>query len=210
MTKRRGIRTQRIAAICASGLVLAGGAAATSLAAWSDTEWVSGGVGTVPGISTSIFQVQQNTTVSDEGAWTDEPESPGGIIAFVDASGLTPGDTAYGFVRLRTVEDSLAGTVTLDSGAHTGPDALYDTLRYGAGLVATPADCAAGVFGVGDDDLVAFGSSLATTGAPTFSIAADAQAEQIVCFAVTLPPGSPSSLQGLSTVPEWVFQSESA
>jgi hypothetical protein len=180
------------------------------MAAWSDTEWVAGGVGTVPGVSTSVFQVQQNTTVDDDGAWTDEPESPGGIIAFVDASGLTPGDTAYGFVRLRTVEDSLAGIVTLGAGTHTGPDALFDALRYGAGLVTSPSECSAGAFTTGDDDLVAFGTPLATTGSASFSIAADAQSERIVCFAITLPSGSPATLQGLTTVPEWVFQSESS
>jgi hypothetical protein len=211
MDKRaiQGNRTQRIAAILASGLVLASGAVATSMAAWSDTEWVVGGVGTAPGISTSIFQVQQNTTAADEGAWVDEPDSPGGVIAFVDASGLTPGDTAYGFVRLRTVEDSLAGVVTMQPAAHTGPDALYDALEYGAGLVATPAECAAGQFGAGDDTLVAFGAALDAAVAPTFSIAEDAQSEMIVCFAVTLPAGAPASLQGLTTLPEWVFQSES-
>ena len=103
-SRSRGI--QKAAAIGAAGLVVASGIAVASLAAWTDTEWVQGGVGTVPGISTSTFAMQQNTTTG--AAWVDEPEAPGGIIAFVDASGLTPGDTAYGFVRLRTTAASMA------------------------------------------------------------------------------------------------------
>ena len=210
MGKRNNQRARKIAALSAAGLILVAGAGATSLAAWTDTEWVQGGVGTVPGISTSVFQIQQNTTSSSDPAdWVDEPDSPGGVIAFVDASGLTPGDTAYGFVRLRTTAASIAGTIDMFAGAHATGDDLYDALQYGAGLVATPGDCAEGSFGTGDDDLVDFGSALDAALTVDFPIAAAAASEQVVCFAVTLPAGSPSSLQGLSTTPEWYFVGES-
>lgn len=202
-------RGQKVAAIAAFGIILVSGAGVASLAAWTDTEWVQGGVGTDPGISTSVFRIQQNTTTGSTG-WVDEPDSPGGVIAFVDASGLTPGDTAYGFVRLRTVDDSLAGTVTLNESALVGANSLYGALRYGAGIVASTAECSAAQFGVGDDGLVPFDTSLSADVAPTFSIAADASAERIVCFAVTLPAGSPSTLQGLTTTPEWYFEAESS
>lgn len=202
--------TQKVAAIAAAGVILLSGAAVTSMAAWSDTEWVQGGVGTLPGISTSTFHVQQNTTLtSDASDWVDEPDSPGGVVAFVDASGLTPGDTAYGFVRLRTTADSIAGTVSMFAGPHAAGDDLYEGLRYGAGLVASGSDCNAVDFGTGDDDLVAFDTAMGEALTTDFAIAASAASERVVCYAVTLPPSAPSSLQGLSTTPEWYFVAES-
>jgi hypothetical protein len=197
---------QKVAAIAATGIVLVSGAAITSLAAWTDTEWVQGGVGTIPGISTSTFQMQQNTTTGTTG-WVDEPESPGGIIAFVDASGLTPGDTAYGFVRLRTTATSVDGMVSMFAATHATGDDLYDALEYGAGFVLAPGDCDETGFTVAN--LVAFGSPLATDATLPFSIDGAAASERIVCFAVTLPDGSPDTLQGASTTPEWYFEAES-
>lgn len=205
-TARKG---QKIAALVAFGMILVSGAGVASLAAWTDTEWVRGGVGTDPGISTSVFQVQQNVTTETTG-WEDRPTSPGGIIAFVDASGLTPGDTAYGFVRLRTVTNSLPGSITMTAATHAAGDNLYTALRYGAGFVTSPAQCASGTFGgAGTDNLVAFDSTLATSASAPFTIAGNQATERIICFAVTLPAGSSSTLQGLSTTPEWTFTAQS-
>lgn len=207
--KRTARRGQKVAALVAFGMILVSGAGVASLAAWTDTEWVRGGVGTDPGISTSIFQVQQNVTTGTTG-WEDRPTSPGGIIAFVNASGLTPGDTAYGFVRLRTVTNSLAGTVSMAAATHAAGDNLYTALRYGAGFVTSASQCAAGTFGgAGTDDIVPFNSTLSTSAASTFTIAGNQTAERIICFAVTLPAGSSSTLQGLSTTPEWTFTAQS-
>lgn len=198
---------QKTAALAAFGIILASGVGIASLAAWTDTEWVFGAADADTAISTSVFGMQQNTTSGASG-WTDEPDSPGGLIAFVDASGLTPGDTAYGFVRLRTIEDSLAGTVTLNASAPDEPGVLYAALTYGAGIVEELGDCSADGF-ADADVLVPSGTALGATVSPTFDIAEDASAEVIVCFAVTLPEGSSSELQNKSATPIWYFEAES-
>src|SRR5580693_8056981 len=92
---------QKTVALAAAGLVLLSGATVTSLAAWTDTEWVNGGVGTVPSVASSQFDVQQNVT-GDSTSWTTNLASPGGTVNFgAAAATLTPGTTVYGFVRLR-------------------------------------------------------------------------------------------------------------
>jgi hypothetical protein len=59
-------RVQKVAALAAAGVVLLGGATITSLAAWTDNEYVQGGVGDDPGIGTStLYGVVGLQTTSD-------------------------------------------------------------------------------------------------------------------------------------------------
>jgi predicted ribosomally synthesized peptide with SipW-like signal peptide len=214
-----GIRNnQRLAALAAAGLVLLSGATMTSLAAWTDTEWVNGGVSTLPGVTASTFDIEQNVTTSTSASWTTNLASPGGTVDFgTEASKLTPGQSVVGFVRLRAVTASLAGTLTLVHGVSTGSSAFLAALRYGAWLMPDPSTCTPGSYnGPASTELVPDGSTIGTDSATTFTLAAgdstDPGAEQTVCFRLTFPPlavASDNTLQGQAANPVWRFNATS-
>lgn len=217
---------KKVVALSAAGLVLVAGATVTSLAAWTDTEWIFGGAGPGDaGVGTSEFEVQQNVTLDrpapvtpEENAanWVDRETSPGQQIEFgVDANSLTPGDTVYAFVRLRTVAGSDAGQLVLNAAVpqSAADEVLFDALDYEARVGALPEDCDATGFAGSTTSLVPAGSSLTTAGATPFDLVADGAnvangaGEATVCFALTLPANEPNidDLQGLSATPIWNF-----
>jgi hypothetical protein len=209
---------QKFVALLAAGLVLFSGATVTSLAAWTDTEWVNGGVSTLPGVTASKFDVEQNVTADPTNLWTTDLASPGGTVAFGPiASKLTPGTSVLGFVRLRVVTDSVGGTLLLVHGASTGSAAFLGALRYGAWLHPDASTCTPGQYnGAGFSQLVADGSTIGTDSATPFILLAGATgspgAEQTVCFRLTFPPLSDptdKSLQGLAADPVWQFNATS-
>src|SRR5690606_23106645 len=115
---RRRARTRRkVVALVAAGAVVLAGATVTSLATWLDVEWVTAGVDGDPGVSASSFEIQQSLA-TDEGAWADrETLDEAEPIDFDDvAAALSPGDVAYGWVSLRTAENSVGGDLALVSG----------------------------------------------------------------------------------------------
>ncbi len=208
---------QKIVALAAAGLVLLSGATVTSLAAWTDTEWVNGGVSTLPGVASSTFDVQQNVT-SDSTDWTTDVASPGGTVDFgAQADALTPGTSVVGFVRLRVSPDSTGGTLSLVPGTSTGSSAFLAALTYGAWLVPSYTDCTpSGYDGTGTTQLVPDNSPLTTSGTTSFTLTAGtggaAGPEQAICFRMEFPPlGDPNdkSLQGLSADPIWQFNATS-
>ena len=211
--------SQKIVALVAAGVVLFSGATVTSLAAWTDTESVNGGVSTLPGVVASSFDVEQNVTADATGAnWTTNLASPGGTVDFgPQASELTPGTSVVGFVRLRTVTDSVAGTLTLMHGDSSGSSAFLSALRFGAWLVPNPSACtASGYDGPGSTVLVPDGATIGTDSATTFVLAAgdatDPGAEQTVCFRLTFPSlgvSTDRSLQGQAADPIWQFNAVS-
>ncbi|HEX4058467.1 MAG TPA: hypothetical protein VHX87_09150 [Galbitalea sp.] len=204
---------QKVVALAAAGLVLLSGATVTSLAAWTDTEWVNGGVSTLPSVSSSTFDVEQNVTNSATANWTNSLASPGGVVDFgSEAAALTPGTSVVGFARLRTVVNSLGGTLTLVHGASAG-GAFLAALRYGAWLHPDASTCTSTNYdGAGFTQLVPDGSVVGTDSTVPFTLAASAGgnpgAEQTVCFRLTFPPlGDPTdkSLQGQTADPIWQF-----
>jgi predicted ribosomally synthesized peptide with SipW-like signal peptide len=209
---------QKVIAIAAAGVVLFSGATVTSLAAWTDTEWVNGGVSTLPGVTASTFDVEQNVTTNASTSWTTNLASPGGTVAFGPlASKLTPGTSVVGFVRLRTVTGSLAGTLTLVHGTSSGSSSFLSALRYGAWLMPDPSKCTAADYNTAPAlELVPDGSIIGTDSTTDFTLAAgDATnpgAEQTVCFRLTFPslavPGD-KSLQGQAADPVWLFTATS-
>jgi hypothetical protein len=203
---------QKVVALAAAGLVLLSGATVTSLAAWTDTEWVTGGVGTTPGVSSSMFDVEQNVTTGT--IWTNNLASPGGTVDFgTAASTLTPGTSVVGFVRLRTVVNSVSGTLTLAPAAGNATGALMNALTYGAWLHPTSGTCTTTNYGgAGFTQLVPDGSPLTTASTVPFTLDAATGsapgAEQTVCFRLTLPPltnPADKTLEGLSADPIWQF-----
>ncbi len=221
----RSATTRKVFAVGAGVAALSLGITAT-VAAWTDNEWVFGGnaAGDGPGIGTSTFEVQQNTDPAFDGAaWTDEEANPGGALTFgVDALALTPGDSVYAPVALRTTSDSIGGEVTLQTAvAAAGITAddpvglLWDALDV---RVATVADddaftCDADAFSAGvimDGDL---GTAVAT--GPQL-LAAASGSTQYYCFEITLPDplpvapgGNAEDYMGLTVAPAWQFEAES-
>lgn len=218
--KRRLVR-RRIFAVAAGGAALGVGVAAT-LAAWTDTEWVFGGNGAGgPGVGTSTFAIEQSTDPSFD-TWTDEPDNPGGQMVFTAAgllgTELTPGDSVYAAVALRTKATSIAGDVELQAavpavgiaGDDTG-DVLFDALDVRVATSATAFTCDATAF-AGPATVVADGP-LATTGASvTQSLAEASGSTQYYCFEVTLPDPipladgtTPEDYMGRAIAPAWEF-----
>lgn len=191
------------------------------------------GDGTIdgPGVGISTFEVQQNTSFPyDDTAWTDAELAPGGALDFtLDALSLTPGDVVYAPVSLTTTDGSvaaadisLAGAVaaTLPAGAAPAVDAgglLFAALDLRV-VVATTADtdvpavCDAALFGptatyvvganVGATPALNTAGNL-TTGVTT--LAGDGANKVDYCFEISLPAGSPDTLQGRSVAPAWQF-----
>lgn len=205
---------QKVVALAAAGLVLLSGATVTSLAAWTDTEWVNGGVSTLPSVSSSVFDVQQNVTASPSASWTNNVGSPGGVVDFgSQAATLTPGTSVVGYVRLRTIVNSVGGTLTLVHGTSTGSAAFLAALRYGAWLHPDSSTCTTSNYnGAGFTQLVPDGSTIGTDSVVPFTLAAGTTllpgTEQTVCFRLTFPAltdPTDKSLQGLSADPVWQF-----
>ncbi|WP_292692109.1 MULTISPECIES: SipW-dependent-type signal peptide-containing protein [unclassified Microbacterium] len=220
--KHRVVR-RRIFAVAAGGAALGVGVAAT-LAAWTDTEWVFGGDGTGgPGVGTSTFAIEQNTDPGfDAAAWTDEPDNPGGEMVFSAAgllgTELTPGDSVYAAVALRTKAASIAGDVELQpavTAAGITPvdagDLLFDALDVRVATATAAFTCDASAF-TGGATIIADGPLSGTGGSVTQSLAAAAGSVQYYCFEVTLPDPIPlapgfdaADYMGRTIAPAWEF-----
>lgn len=220
-------RSGKIRALLASGLVLGVGATFT-LAAWTDNEWVFGGAGPgndTPG--TKVNEMQQNTVVPPAAAkWTDEPDANGGRLDFtIEAANLVPGKTVYAPFQLRAKAGSGELEVELtDAMQATNPafgdansTALYSALRYRAWVGVDAANCTAAGIKTGTSVMDLVGSDtagslpLSTLGADSFTLPAGvsgaAGSPVNLCFAMTLPAGASSDLQGKNVVPLWKFTS---
>lgn len=227
MTRTRPRPTSRrtkTLAILAGG-TLVGVAVTATLAAWTDSEWIFGGDGTGgPGVGTSSFEVELNTDApfADAGFLNSEV-NPGQEVVFgLDALALTPGDSVYALVALRTADASVSGTVQLESAVPADgivvddPDGLlFEALDVRVATDAAVFDCDADAFvgGAGDPAVIADGTLFDAEGSATQDLAADAGSTQFYCFEVTLPDGAPvdvlDALQGRTVAPAWEFSSES-
>ncbi len=223
MSTRSAMRSRitrgRVFALLSGGVVIGLGATAT-LASWSDSEWVFGGVdGTTPGLGTSAFEVEQN-----RGAGWDQFESANGgpLTLTAPALALTPGDSTYTQVSLRTTATtptSIAGTLDLRS-AIPAPSPmpateadLWAALRLRVVVYSgTPVSCDADAF-VGGTYVIgteATPAAITTAGSLTRTLSAAGGNQQNYCFQVTLPLGSAESLQGFTATPVWEFRATSA
>ena len=213
----------KIMALAAAGLVLGVGGTVT-LAAWVDNEWVYGGTGgDEPGVGTSEFVVEQNRTTPYTNTapdWENFPANPGGELEFTgsDPLALTPGDSTYSRVSLRTTVDSIGGNVQLEGAvAATGPvaddpgGALWAAIEVQVGVIelddSDPAPtCDADFFADADfTDSGALGDAFAVP------VPIDGAGATYLhwCFELTLPDDAPNTLQGRTIAPAWLFQSTS-
>ncbi|WP_341941465.1 acyl-CoA dehydrogenase [Microbacterium sp. LWH10-1.2] len=226
-------RTRKVVAIVAAAAV-AGVGASLSLAAWNDTEWLFAGAGTEPGISTSSFELEQlalpaSGAAPGSTAWADYETNPGNGVTFT-LSDLTPGDSTYALVAVRSSADSLGGTATLaaataaagvtvaDAGGHlwNATDVRVSTWS-GADLAATKA-CNAATFGNVANTTIATGDLGASGGTAAQTYAADSGNVNFYCFELTftVPGVLPSGIttvddyMGRSIAPAWKFDAASA
>lgn len=207
-------RTRKIAAIAAGALVVGVGATYT-LASWNDSEWVFGGADGEAGVGTATFEVEQNTGPG----WTQDETNPGGALTFTaDPLALTPGDSLFAPVSLRTVQDSVAGTVTLQAATPaTGVtvsdagDVLWDaiTLSVFTSAAATAPACTPADFDAADWTTIVDAQPLATAATAAQDLAADQGSVQNYCFQITLPADAQTQagddLMGRTIAPAWEF-----
>lgn len=222
----KGGTRRKVFALAAGAAVLGIGATAT-LAAWTDSEWVFGGNGDGgPGIGTSSFNVQQSVEAPFT-AFDDQPDNPGGEMVFAPgALELSPGDSVYAQMALRTATDSIAGDVTLQPavGAQgvvppaTDPGILAAALDLRVVTNDIPFTCDVTAFSglLGAPTLIADGPLVGTGGGVAQTLDALAGSTQYYCFEITLPDGftptPPSTVDdymGLTVAPAWEFTAES-
>ncbi|QCR44406.1 acyl-CoA dehydrogenase [Curtobacterium sp. SGAir0471] len=215
-------RRTKVAALVAGGALVVGGVGYT-LASWTDTEWVFGGNGTGgPGIATSTFEVEQNVTGALDTGWTQAETAPGQEMTFTpDAIALSPGDTTYASVVLRTTQDSIAGTVRLSAvrsmPVASGPanaGLLWEALDVRVAATAPQTACAASTFATAT--VVADGPLATSVASTAQRLGAANTSPQRYCFEISLPqtPRMPTgvpveALQGLAVTPAWEFSAES-
>lgn len=207
MDTRRGVRekkrlrSRRIRAVLAGGLVLGIGSAAT-LAAWNDSEYGSGS-----------FQAGRFDIVgaTDGATFSNHASSAVGtaaVLSFVAApTAMAPGTTTYALFSVKTVDPSVAGTVQVTAGT-PGGTGLATYLTYGMKTI-TGTTCNLAAY-TGGTVVVADGSALTASGATTQSVSANGGNQVNYCIAVTLPTTAPNAAQGLTMTQTWQFQGTSS
>ncbi|MDX2356182.1 SipW-dependent-type signal peptide-containing protein [Dietzia sp. PP-33] len=192
-------RLRKRKAVLAGGVVLGLGATMT-LAAWTDDVWVSGS------FSAGKFNVQGSV---DAGATWNEYNTSGsaGTLPFtVPVTAMSPGDSVFAPLHLRVdpSANSYNAAITVPT-APTGPavvntanTAFFGALRVTLYNVA-PGSCTSG----GTASATALSGfnnvALGTTTTSTLITLDKSSTPQVVCFKVTLPSGSPTTVQGGTT-----------
>lgn len=204
--KRRRLRSRRIKAVLAGGLVFGIGSAAT-LAAWTDTEEASGS------FEAGRFNIEMAV---DGSAWSNNSE------ATFDASGMYPGSKVYAPVLVRTTSNTtIDGELSVASKNGNGQSGgIVDSLVYRAVTESLAANgetsfkCGENSFS-GSPTYV-YGSASSTIpfktevgGAKSQSVSRASESVTAYCFEVTLPSSTPTTAQGTEASKTWKFFAES-
>ena len=221
---RRRASRGKIMAILAGGAVLGLGSTAT-LAAWTDTEWVFAGNGNDAGVGTSLFEVEQNVIAPfNTTGFVQDETNPGQALTFgLGALRLTPGDSVYAPVALRTVTNSVAGVLTLEPAVPaTGvavvdaDGALWNYLTVRVWVSETVFNCDASTVASTSIAQIAGGALGTSGGTATQSLSAASANTQYYCFSITLPEPIDADaaravavLQGRTVAPAWEFSAVS-
>jgi len=190
----RGLKSKRVRAILAGGLVLGVGAAIT-LAAWNDSEFATGI------FAGGAFSIEGST---DGTAFTEHAtEAAAADLTFeLDADNLAPSEPVYaGFAVQLTAASTYAATVDITA---SSADPIASSLTYSL-VETTTFGCDADAFAAGDA-LVTDAATTTSTAADIFTLGA-VTTPVFLCFEVTpsatLPQASPEG-----TV-VWEFAAES-
>ena len=195
MRDARRLRSRRIRAILAGGLVLGVGSAAT-LAAWNDSEYGS-----------ATFTAGRFDIVGalDGVTFAQHASSPGGTLAFSAPIGaMMPGNTTYALFSVKTASGSGAGSLRVTAGTPTG--SLAAALSYGVRTV-TGTMCNATTYTSAGTaaQVVPDGSALSVSALPATvqAVAANGASTVNYCFAVTLSTSADNTLQNASASQTW-------
>ncbi|MFC4243310.1 hypothetical protein ACFOYW_07985 [Gryllotalpicola reticulitermitis] len=220
-------RQRKIFAIVGAAAVLGIGVTA-SLAAWTGNQWVYGGTGndgSGSAITTSTFDVQQNTGIGPDetaaGTWdslaSNAADGTKGQLSFsTPALNLTPGVDTYAPVALETTSGSVAGTITTihaavganGAAAADYENALWNNLHVRIAASSSTFTCDATAFTttsssitvVQPDELLSAGTdTILPTGSSAETLQSGSQSQEYYCFDIWLP--SQTALQGLSVAP---------
>lgn len=226
-------KARKVVAIVAAAAV-AGVGVTLSLAAWNDTEWLFASNGTGgPGITTSTFELEQVAlpaagTAPGSVSWADFEANPGNGVTFTLAD-LTPGDSTYALVALRSKAGSLGGEATLasavaatgvtvaDAGGHLWNATDVRVATWNGPDVSATKACNAATFGGAGNTTIATGDLGVTGGNAAQTYAADAGDVNFYCFELTftvpgtLPAGitTVDDYMGRSIAPAWKFDAVS-
>lgn len=193
----RNLRSRKVRAVLASGLVLGVGATIT-LAAWNDSEHATG---TLEAGSFALLGSADGADFTPSTA-----EAPHQLTFTPNADQLFPSTSTYSYFSVRTGETSMAGVVRLT--AQTGnTEGLGEFLTYSVNTMDDPANCTEEGFNNGDtlveNQVLAFSPDEAQ------SVSANGGSPVHYCLELTLPVGTPDSAQGMSVSPQWEFQGTS-
>ncbi|AVL97936.1 hypothetical protein C6C15_13000 [Microbacterium sp. str. 'China'] len=193
------MRSRRIRAILAGGLVLGVGATAT-LAAWNDSEH---GAATFTAGRFDIVGATDGTTFSSHAT----AGTAAALNFQLPPTAMAPGTTTYALFSVRTANPSVAGVLQLTPGT-PGGTGLATYLTYGVRTI-TGTSCTAATYPAGTA-VVPDGSTLTTAGTTTQAVAANGAAQVNYCFAVTLPTAAGNGAQGLTMTQTWQIQGTSS
>ncbi|PQZ52450.1 MULTISPECIES: SipW-dependent-type signal peptide-containing protein [unclassified Microbacterium] len=194
MRERRRLRSRRLRAVLAGGLVFGIGVTAT-LAAWNDSEYgaasfTAGRFDIVGAIDGATFSSHATTGAA-------------ATLNFVLApTAMAPGNSTYALFSVKTANPSVAGTLQLTAGT-PGGTGLATYLTYGVRTIAGTT-CNSTTYAAGTA-VVADGSALTAGGSATQVVTANGAAQVNYCFAVTLPLTAPNAAQGLTMTQTWQF-----
>ncbi|MGJ0389099.1 SipW-dependent-type signal peptide-containing protein [Microbacterium sp. CGR1] len=191
MRERKRLRSRRIRALLAGGLVFGVGATMT-LAAWNDSEYASA---TFTAGRFDIVGSTDGTTFSSHPVGT-----PAALSFSAPFNAMAPGNTVYALFSVRTANPSVAGTLQL-SVTSTAGTGLGTYLRYGVRSI-TGTTCNGTTYSAGTA-VVPDNSTMATGGTGTQAVAANAGTTVNYCIAVTLPSTAANGAQGLTAIQTW-------
>ncbi|OAN36591.1 SipW-dependent-type signal peptide-containing protein [Microbacterium sp. H83] len=191
MREGKRLRSRRIRAVLAGGLVFGVGATMT-LAAWNDSE---NGSATFTAGRFDIVGAVDGATFSSHPVGT-----PAALSFSAPFGAMVPGSTVYALFSVKTANPSVAGSLQLST-ASTAGTGLGTYLRFGVRTIAGTA-CNATTYPAGVS-VVPDNSTLATAGTTSQAVAANGGSTVNYCFAVSLPAATDNTAQGLTAIQTW-------
>lgn len=200
--ERKRRRSRMIRAILAGGLVLGVGAAVT-MAAWNDSEFVTGT------FTAGTFNMQGST---DNTTFADHPVgAPGTLVFTVAPLLLSPGDTVYAPFALRLAANTTNNANVVITAPSTVTGTIPANLTYEVDRTAT-FTCGSGTTDSTGTPLITAGTAVTAVAGPnTFVLnkgapVTSAGATQFLCFKVTAGAGLTQGQTGTVT---WQFTASS-
>lgn len=196
----------RVRALLAGALVLGVGATLT-LAAWTDTETARG---TFTASTFGIVGSASATAPASAGSYAENTAaSPAALTFSAPFGAMSPGTTVYSrFAVKTTAVTNVTGKVTLAAAAGNSAG-LGSYLTYGVKIIADSSECNATSYAAGSSAGVDAPKALTVGSAVQQSLAIAGGSPVVYCFAVTLPPGTANTAQGLSATATWTFTATS-